>query len=205
MGSLCNIDKMLYVTPVSIPSSSPYKWEIKSTDARDIFFKIAISRQDKAVVMYKLNHMRNLAGFYRDNINNLDQDDSVRAFLEKNLCKTESIIKIIEAEKHIIPIKDVPFELLQLSGSWGWVKKGYGVKEGGLISNSYGITTSGICVQTLDRIVVSSCFSILNACGINFYKDSRASNFIDAMLLTDGAFETFCGKMNLPCNGEINI
>jgi hypothetical protein len=205
MGSLCNIDKILYVTPVNITSNSPYKWEIKSTSEQDIFFKIAISRQDRAVIMYKLKHMRNLAGFYQDTINNSDENDPISSFAEKNLHKTKAIIKILEANKHTTPISNVPDELLQLNDSWGWVKKGFGVKEGGLISNSYGITTSGICVQTVDRIVVAGCFSIINAWGDKFYENLRATNFIDALLMADGAFELLCGKLKMPYTGEINI
>lgn len=138
-----------------MPGSSPYIYESsKLTGKDDIMLKSCITRTGKVAFFYTPQNNRNLKEFYKNIIlESVPQQHPFHLISHANMNKTNVIIKFINLGLPKVPVINPPKELEMLHDNWAWCKKGFGVDEGGLISNAYGITMEGTCVQLLDFTV----------------------------------------------------
>jgi hypothetical protein len=170
-----------------------YKWMIGSSGPYDLYYRMGITKFDRVFVVYKPEHSRNMAKFYERLLEKWDSKNNFYGLIRKNIGKIRFVLDIIDKglEKNLL--KDVPEELMSLYDNWGWVETGFGIKEGGVISHYYGITTNGIAVQILDKAIfqnlVRGCYYMMLA---PYEKEPSPGNFLHALFCTDTALDFIC-------------
>jgi hypothetical protein len=167
------------------------KWAIGSSCPDDLYHKIGITKFDNVFVAYKPEHNRNMAEFYERLLRIWDNKYIFYMLIKKNLEKIRYVLSLIDGGHTNNILKEVPEELMSLYDNWGWVEKGFGVNEGGLISHYYGITTDGIGVQVVDKEIYNNIAKVYYMILSPYNNESKAGNFLNAVFSAESALVFF--------------
>ncbi len=169
------------------------KWAIESSNPDDLYFRMGITKFDRVFVVYKPENNHNMAKFYERLLKEWDSKTSFYRLIKKNIEKIRYILDVIDKGLAKNLMKDAPEELMSLYNNWGWVQTGFGVKEGGVISHYYGITTEGIAIQIIDKVIfqnlVKGYYYMMLA---PYEKEPYPGNFLHALFCTDTALDIVC-------------
>lgn len=180
------------------------KWVIGSSSPYDLYYRMGITKFDRVFVVYKPEHNHNMAKFYERLLEKWDKKNNFYMLIRKNLEKIRFILDVIDKGLAKNLLKDAPEELMSLYNNWGWIETGFGVKEGGVISHYYGITTDGIAIQIIDKVIfqnlVKGYYYMMLA---PFDKEPYPGNFLHALFCTDTALDFACDQEDKPGKAKI--
>ncbi len=174
------------------------KWAMGSSSLDELYHKIGITRFNNVFVAYKPEHNRNMAEFYERLLKIWDNKNIFYMLIKKNLEKIRYVLNLIDGGHTNNILKEVPDELMFLYDNWGWVEKGFGVNEGGVISHYYGITTDGIGVQVVDKEMYKNIAKVYYMILSPYNNESNAGNFLNAVFSADSALDFFCEQEEKP-------
>lgn len=179
------------------------KWVIGSSSPHDLYYKIGITKHDRIFFSYKQEHYRNVARFYERLLDGWDRKSNYYLLIQRNLEHARYILNVVDKGLEMNKLTEVPDELMSLYDNWGWVKTGFGVDEGGLISRYYGITTDGILLHILDKAIFMNISKVYYTILAPYSNEPYTGNLLNAIFDTEAALEVICGQEDN--SGGINL
>ena len=173
------------------------KWVIESSSPYDLYYKMGITKFDRIFLAYKLEHYRNVAQFYERLLDKWDRKNNFYMLIQRNIEHARYILNIVDkglAGENIVT--EVPDELMSLYNNWGWVKTGFGVNEGGLISHYYGITTDGILLHILDKAIFMNMSKVYYIILTPYNNEPYTGNLLNAIFSTETALDIICDPVD---------